>query len=101
MPLQPHRKATDADEFLAPRPQFARTAEMEARLALRTMEERVRGLTGRADAMRRAAENERDQRARARARRERVLREARVAAAVQAAAVVLSEQVERSITHPS
>src|SRR5262245_57843496 len=29
MPLQPHRKPTDVDEFLAPRPQFARTAELE------------------------------------------------------------------------
>ena len=36
---------------------------MDARLALRTMEERVRALAGRADALRRAAQHERDARA--------------------------------------
>ena len=53
---------------------------MDARLALRTMEERVRALAGRADALRRAAENERQSRAKALARRERLRREAAVAA---------------------
>ena len=50
---------------------------MEARLALRTVEERDRALAGRADALRRAAAAERQARARALARRERLAREAR------------------------
>ncbi|WP_434581905.1 chromosome segregation protein SMC [Carbonactinospora thermoautotrophica] len=60
----------------------ARQAEMEARLAVRTAEERVRGLSGRADALDRAARQERAARARALARRERMAREAAVASAV-------------------
>ncbi len=75
----------------------ARSAEMEARLALRTQEERARSLAGRADALRRAAENERQARARARARRERLQREAREAAAVLSAARYLAAQLERSL----
>ena len=44
----------------SPRPaRQARGAEMDARLALRTMEERVRALAGRSDALRRAAAHER------------------------------------------
>ena len=70
---------------LAEDARLARAAEMDARLALRTMEERVRALAGRADALRRAAENERQSRARALARRERLRREAAVARAVLAA----------------
>lgn len=76
---------------------LARAAEMESRLALRTLEERVRALAGRADALRRAAENERQAHARAVARRERMLREARIAAAVHAAGSYLAEQVDRSV----
>ncbi len=75
----------------------ARSAEMEARLALRTQEERARSLAGRADALRRAAENERQARARARARRERLQREAREATAVLSAARYLASQLERSL----
>ncbi|RAG80304.1 chromosome segregation protein SMC, partial [Streptacidiphilus pinicola] len=45
-----------------------RAAEMEARLAVRTHEERVRGLSGRADGLDRAARAEREARARAAAR---------------------------------
>ena len=57
----------------------ARQSELEARLALRTTEERARGLRGRADALARTAQQERDLLARAAARRER-----RAAAAVTA-----------------
>ncbi|WP_152362389.1 chromosome segregation protein SMC [Microlunatus speluncae] len=76
---------------------LARAAEMDARLALRTLEERVRALAGRADALRQAAENERQAHARAVARRERMLREAKIATAVHAAGSYLADQVERSV----
>ncbi len=82
---------------LAEEARQARAAEMEARLGLRTVEERARALSGRADALRRAAENERAARARAQARRERMQREARTAAAVQQAASYLAARVEESI----
>ena len=75
----------------------ARSAEMDARLALRTMEERVRALAGRSDALRRAAAHERAARAKARARRERMLREAKVAAGVHAGAGYLARRIETSI----
>jgi chromosome segregation protein len=83
---------------LAEEARLARAAEMEARLGLRTVEERVRALSGRADALRQAAENERAARARAQARRERMIREAEVAAAVHTAAQYLASRVDRSIT---
>ena len=41
---------------LAEQSRLARAAEMDARLAMRTLEERARALAGRADALRRAAE---------------------------------------------
>ncbi|MFL6064587.1 MAG: chromosome segregation protein SMC [Friedmanniella sp.] len=82
---------------LAEEARRARAAEMEARLALRTVEERARSLAGRADSLRRAAENERQARAKALARRERLQREAREAAAVQVAGGYLATQLERSL----
>jgi chromosome segregation protein len=75
----------------------ARAAEMEARLALRTLEERVRALAGRADALRRAAERERQARIREIARRERMLREARTATAVHAGATFVAQQLDISL----
>jgi chromosome segregation protein len=100
-------RATDTQDEPEPDParrdqlaedaRLARAAEMDARLALRTMEERVRALAGRADALRRAAENERQSRAKALARRERLRREAAVARAVLSAGRVLAERVEASI----
>ncbi len=76
----------------------ARSTEMDARLALRTQEERVRALSGRAETLRRAARAERDARAKALARRERMQREARVAGAVRTGAEHLLALVERSLT---
>ena len=84
-------------EGLAEEARLARAAEMDARLALRTVEERARALAGRADSLRRAAAHERQSRERARARRERMLREARVAGAVRIAAEHLAGLTERSI----
>lgn len=74
----------------------ARSAEMDARLALRTVEERARALAGRAESLSRAAEAERAARELAAARREQVRREAEVARAVGLAAGWLAGRVEAS-----
>ncbi|HYZ52226.1 MAG TPA: AAA family ATPase, partial [Streptosporangiaceae bacterium] len=60
--------AADKDA-LAQRCTMARNAEMEARLEVRTVEERLRAIAGRADALTAAAAAERQARERARARR--------------------------------
>ncbi|MBA3021017.1 chromosome segregation protein SMC [Propionicimonas sp.] len=74
----------------------ARAAEMEARLGLRTVEERARALAGRAESLTRAAQAERDARAKAAARREQLRREAETAASVQLAATWLAGQIGNS-----
>ncbi|MFI8522028.1 chromosome segregation protein SMC [Streptomyces sp. NPDC085481] len=75
----------------------ARQTEMEARLQVRTHEERVRGLAGRADSLDRAARAEREARARAEQRRARLRHEAEVAGAVAAGARQLLAHVEVSL----
>ena len=60
----------------------ARTAEVEARLALRTAEERARAIAGRAESLRRQASSERQARARAAAARAARERGARIAGIV-------------------
>ncbi|MET9803260.1 AAA family ATPase [Streptomyces sp. NPDC006368] len=75
----------------------ARQTEMEARLQVRTHEERVKGLAGRADALDRAARAEREARARAEQRRARLRHEAGVAAAVASGARQLLAHVEVSL----
>ncbi|MEV7869224.1 AAA family ATPase, partial [Streptomyces sp. NPDC088124] len=75
----------------------ARQTEMEARLQVRTHEERVKGLAGRADGLDRAARAEREARARAERRRARLRHEARTAAAVAAGARQLLAHVEVSV----
>ncbi|MGX8908574.1 chromosome segregation protein SMC [Streptomyces netropsis] len=75
----------------------ARQTEMEARLQVRTHEERVKGLAGRADALDRAARAEREARVRAEQRRARLRHEARVATAVAAGARQLLAHVEVSV----
>ena len=89
---------TSARERLADGARAARQDEMDARLALRTAEERARALHGRADSLRRTARAEREARARAIARRERVLREGRAGQAVLAAAAVVLARLEESVT---
>ncbi|MFF6776299.1 chromosome segregation protein SMC [Streptomyces sp. NPDC012637] len=76
----------------------ARQTEMEARLQVRTHEERVKGLAGRADSLDRAARAEREARARAEQRRARLRHEAAVAAAVASGARQLLAHVEVSLT---
>ncbi|MGK5627072.1 chromosome segregation protein SMC [Streptomyces sp. URMC 123] len=75
----------------------ARQTEMEARLQVRTHEERVKGLAGRADALDRGARAEREARARAEQRRARLRHEAAVAAAVADGARQLLAHVEVSL----
>ncbi|MFB6811034.1 AAA family ATPase [Streptomyces sp. NPDC056387] len=75
----------------------ARQTEMEARLQLRTHEERVKGLAGRADALDRGARAEREARARAERRRARLRHEAEVARAVADGARQLLAHLEVSL----
>ncbi|MDH6113003.1 chromosome segregation protein [Kitasatospora sp. MAP12-15] len=75
----------------------ARQVEMESRLAVRTHEERVRALAGRADALDRAARTEREARARAAVRRRRAERDEAVAAAVVDGARQLLARLEVSL----
>jgi chromosome segregation protein len=88
---------TDERERLAGEARAARAREMEARLALRTAEERARALHGRADSLRNAARSEREARARAIARREQLLREGRVAEAVGRGVAVVLDRLEESV----
>ncbi|MGZ9933639.1 AAA family ATPase [Streptomyces sp. NC-S4] len=75
----------------------ARQTEMEARLQLRTLEERVKGLAGRADSLDRAARAEREARIRAERRRARLRHEAEVARAVADGSRQLLAHVEVSL----
>ncbi|WP_425271666.1 chromosome segregation protein SMC [Nocardioides seonyuensis] len=75
----------------------SRQGEMDARLALRTAEERARALHGRADSLLRAAAAERESRARAAERRERLIREGRAAEAVASAVGFVLHRLERSV----
>ncbi len=95
--------ATDEEPDVADRERLveaargARQGEMDARLGLRTAEERARALHGRADALVRSARSERESRAKARERRERILREGRAAESVGAAVAVVLGKLEHSI----
>src|SRR5436190_4071099 len=75
----------------------ARQTEIEARLAVRTGEERARALQGRAEALERAAADERAARARVSAARDRRVREGAVARAVVTAARYALERIEGSL----
>ena len=75
----------------------ARQTEMEARLQVRTHEERVKGLAGRADSLDRGARAEREARARAEQRLARLRHEAAVAEAVACGARQLLAHVEVSL----
>ncbi|MEU8520604.1 chromosome segregation protein SMC [Streptomyces sp. NPDC048577] len=88
---------TSVRERLAADGANARQTEMEARLQLRTHEERVKGLAGRADSLDRSARAEREARARAARRRARLRHEAEVAGAVAAGARRLLAHIEVSL----
>jgi chromosome segregation protein len=74
-----------------------REDEMEARLTVRTAEERVTAIAGRADALERGAQRERAERARAADARRRRERQARVARAVALGTNVALERIEVSL----
>ncbi|MFD9394735.1 chromosome segregation protein SMC [Streptomyces sp. NPDC060000] len=88
---------TSARDRLAADGANARQTEMEARLQVRTHEERVKALAGRADALDRAARAEREARVRAEQRKARLRHEAAVAEAVASGARQLLAHVEVSL----
>ncbi len=79
----------------------ARGVEVEARLTVRTAEERANAVRGRADSLRRAAAAEREARLRARQAREARLRAAAVAAAVAEAGRLLAQRLDRVVAAAS
>ena len=86
-----------AAEILRNGVSFARTAEVEARLAVRTSEERVDSIAARAKALEDAAQAERDASQRAVSRRSARARGAIVSAAIAEAAYEVLIHIERSI----
>ncbi|HMG30433.1 MAG TPA: chromosome segregation protein SMC [Jiangellaceae bacterium] len=89
--------STEHRDRLAEAAREARHAETEARLALRTGEERVRALAGRAETLERAARSEHEARALAVAQAQRRVRQAATADAVARGAAVLLDRLERSL----
>ncbi|NVN53996.1 chromosome segregation protein SMC [Mycolicibacterium hippocampi] len=75
----------------------ARSAEVEARLTVRTAEERANAVRGRADSLRRAATAEREARIRARRAREARVHAAAVAAAVADAGRVVAGRLSAAV----
>ncbi|MET3960541.1 chromosome segregation protein [Marmoricola sp. OAE513] len=88
---------TETREALGDAARAARAHEMESRLALRTAEERARALHGRADSLVAQAQAERDARAKAIERRERLIREGAVAEAVTRGVAVVLARLEESV----
>src|SRR5690349_19246756 len=87
----------EAREDLAERCVAARNAEMEARLEVRTAEERLRAISGRADSLAATAAAERATRQRAAERRRRQVQQAAVARAVALGARYAVEAAEQSV----
>ncbi|MFI7609864.1 AAA family ATPase [Nonomuraea terrae] len=89
---------TDLRDELASGCESARQREMDTRLQVRTAEERVKGIEGRADGLLRAARREREERAQAAAQRDRRRRQAALAEAVSKGAkrvlAALAESVQ-------
>jgi len=91
-------RAAAADrEAMVQRCTAARNAEMEARLEVRTVEERLRAIGGRADSLTAAAAAERLARERALARRRQRAAQAAVARAVAAGAAIAVAAAEQSL----
>jgi chromosome segregation protein len=88
--------AEDDKAALAAAAMAARNAEMEARLEVRTVEERLRAVAGRGDALAAAAVAERQAIQRAKARSVRRAQEAAVADAVASGATIALAAIERS-----
>lgn len=88
---------TTVREELGEAARAARAQEMDSRLALRTAEERARALQGRADSLMAAAQSERDARAKAIERRERLIREGQVAESVSRGVAVVLARLDESV----
>jgi chromosome segregation protein len=88
---------TEVKDTLAQRCTMARNAEMEARLEVRTVEERLRAIDGRADALTSAATAERQARERAQARLRQRAADAAVARAVARGATLAVARAEQSL----
>jgi chromosome segregation protein len=95
-PAEPE-EAAYLREHLAERCAAARDAEMEARLEVRTAEERLRAISGRAGSLAAAAAAERQAREQAAQRRARRAGQAAVARAVALGARYAAEAAERSV----
>ena len=95
---EPQEPDTSARDTLQARVGEARQTEMDARLTVRTVEERVRNVHGRADQLVRAAEAEREARRRQQEARERRARGAVVAAEVRDAARAVLARIADSLT---
>jgi chromosome segregation protein len=92
-----NQAADEEREEMAQRATAARGAEMEARLEVRTVEERLRAISGRADSLASAAASERAARERATARRRLRTAQAAVARAVASGAAVAVASAEASL----
>ncbi len=90
-------QADEEREELTQRAAAARNAEMEARLEVRTVEERLRAITGRADSLAASAAAERAARERAAVRRRQRAAQASVARAVAAGAALAVSAAEASL----
>ncbi|MBF8188754.1 AAA family ATPase [Nonomuraea sp. K274] len=88
---------TDLRDDLAGACEVARQREMDIRLQVRTAEERVKGIEGRADSLVRAAQRERQERAQAAAQRATRRRQAGVAEAVSKGAKGVLKALEASV----
>ncbi len=95
-PAEPQKETVRED--LAGWCTAARNAEMEARLEVRTAEERLRAIGGRADSLAAAAATERATRQRAAERRRRRAAQAAVARAVALGARYAVEAAEQSVS---
>jgi chromosome segregation protein len=87
----------EARQRIAAAAETARGVEVEARLAVRTAEERANAVRGRADSLRRAAAAEREARLRAHQARAARQRAAAVAAAVADSGRLLGERLDRAV----
>jgi chromosome segregation protein len=90
-------QADEEREELTQRAAAARNSEMEARLEVRTVEERLRAISGRADSLAASAAAERAARERAAVRRKQRAAQASVARAVAAGAVHAVSAAESSL----
>jgi chromosome segregation protein len=96
-PDEPPEEVSGRREDLADRCTEARNAEMEARLEVRTAEERLRAIAGRADSLTATATAERQARARLAQRRRQRATQAAVAGAVALGARYAADAAERSV----